>query len=562
MGSSDGRKLRVGLLMDSFNIPAWAYLMLKKIGSSTYAEIKLCVLNDARKVKTTFIPKAKDNLGSLFYIAYRKFENRLFKPYPNAFEVKDATELLENIPIIRIKPRQTEYFSWVEDKDTEELDKFEIDVFIQLGFGILRGKVLGSAKFGIWYYHHGDNNAHRGVPAGFWEVFEHHPVTASMLQILNKDFDNGLVLFKSYSATDSLSINRNCNNFYWKTLSFIPRKLKELHKIGEEKFFSKVREENQHLTFYSHRLYQQPKNAEFTILLVKHLIKYAAFKISNIIFFQQWILLFNMCDGTSTEFWRFNKIIPPKDRFWADPYILYIDNIYYIFIEEFLYRNKKGHISVLTMDDKGNYNNPVKILERPYHLSHPFIFKWDGIYYMIPESFSNKTIEVYKCTDFPYKWEFYKNMFEDITAADTILYNYHQTWWLFTTVAENDGASPWDELFVFYSDNPLGGDWKAHLQNPILSDARRARPAGKILEYNGNIYRFSQDCSKGYGYGIRVNQIVKLNETEYHEREISFIEPNWDKHIKSVHTFDHENRLTIIDGKVRRLQLPQSWWRN
>ena len=57
-----------------------------------------------------------------------------------------------------------------------------------------------------------------------------------------------------------------------------------------------------------------------------------------------------------------------------------------------------------------------------------------------------------------------------------------------------------------------------------------------------------------YGYGLKINQIVKLNENEYKESEIISLEPNWDKNIVGVHTINKENELTVIDGKYKRFR--------
>jgi len=54
------KKLRLGLLLDSFEVPAWIYLMLKKIQNSDYAEINLIVLNgisNKKKIREGFIVK-------------------------------------------------------------------------------------------------------------------------------------------------------------------------------------------------------------------------------------------------------------------------------------------------------------------------------------------------------------------------------------------------------------------------------------------------------------------------------------------------------------------------
>ncbi|HMT30408.1 MAG TPA: hypothetical protein PKD91_14130, partial [Bacteroidia bacterium] len=103
-----------------------------------------------------------------------------------------------------------------------------------------------------------------------------------------------------------------------------------------------------------------------------------------------------------------------------------------------------------------------------------------------------------------------------------------------------------DELYIYHASSPFG-PWLPHKQNPVISDVRRARPAGKIFQYQGKTYRPSQDCSKTYGYGIRINEILRLDENHYEEKEIDFIEPLWDKSIKGTHSFVFENKLTMID---------------
>jgi len=559
--SNEGKKtLRIGLLMDCLNIPAWVHLMLKRIKHSDYAEIELVVLNKAHNAKKKESQKAEKNLISkilshwpvLVNILYFKFWEKRFKPTPDALETQNTTNLLADVPKIEVTPIQKKYSQWIKDEDIEKIKNYDIDVFVRLGFGILKGKILKSAKYGIWSYHHGDNEVNRGMPAGFWEVLENIPITGSILQILNEDLDNGQMLYRSYSATDPVSVKMNRNSCFWKSASFVTRKLEELSRVGEENFFRRVNAENKHINFYSNELYRAPRNGRLLKLVFAHLKRDLKRRLHRRCFLDQWFLMFDLRDKMSSSFWRFKKIVPPKDRYWADPFVVYKDSRYYIFIEEFPYNMRKGHISLLVMDEQGKYSEPIKILERSYHLSYPFIFEWEDNYYMIPESGENRTIEVYKCLKFPDKWELHKVLMKNITASDATLFHHEQRWWLFTNVVENEGASYYDELFLFYSDSPLSDNWVPHPMNPIVSDVRRARPAGKFFEHNGSIYRPSQNSTYWYGYGMKINQVVQLSETAYEEKEVSSIEPNWDKKITCVHTLNHENRLTIIDGKLTR----------
>jgi hypothetical protein len=545
-------KVRVGLLLDSFVLPAWAYEMLVILQQSAYAEIALIVLNDSGEPKRrSLFSRVVGAWGTILYLAYCKLEAKVFAVDPDAFERRNAATLLRDVPVIRAKPHRTTYSDRIQDDDTAKIEKHTIDVFVRLGFRILRGKILRAARYGVWSYHHGDNDVNRGGPPGFWEVFHGHAVTGSILQILNEDLDNGTVLYRSFSTTDRHSVRRNRNNFYWKSLSFLPRKLQELHAVGGTEFLRRLSSDDR-LTFYSRRLYVTPGNWEFALLLTKHLVRNAARKARRVLFPDQWILLFDLRDGLSQSLWRFKRIIPPRDRFWADPHVVYRDGAYHIFIEEFLYRSGKAHISLIEMDEKGNYSEPKKVLDRPYHLSYPFVFEWNRDYYMIPESSANRSVEVYKCVAFPDKWEFCTTLMENVTAVDATLLPYGRKWWLFTNMREHGGASKWDELFLFYADTPLSSNWTPHPGNPVVSDVRKSRPAGRIFEQGGQLYRPSQNSEGEYGYGLKINRIVALSETEYREEESSSIEPKWAADLRGIHTLSHANRLTVVDANVSR----------
>jgi hypothetical protein len=204
------------------------------------------------------------------------------------------------------------------------------------------------------------------------------------------------------------------------------------------------------------------------------------------------------------------------------------------------------------MDKEGSYSRPVKVLERDYHLSNPFVFQWNGDWYMMPETADNMTIEMYKCVKFPYEWKFEKVLMRGVAAFDPVLFYHQQKWWLYANIIENKGASSDDELFLFSSADPLSGEWAPHPENPVVSDVRRARPAGRIFEYNGRIYRPSQDCSIRYGYGLRINQILKLSDTECREAEVDYARPLWCKNLDGVHSFAYEKGLTVIDVLVKK----------
>lgn len=548
------KKIRVGVLIDSFQIPAWSYKMLELIQNGGAAEIVLLIKNESSSAPVSESGSIFQNSDTLLYKIYRKLDRKLFKANPDAFKRMDVDRLLADIPVIKTIPRKTKFSDYIPDEDLAEIRDYDVDVLIRMGFRILRGDILKVARYGIWSYHHGDNAVNRGGPPGFWEVMNNEDATGVVLQILTEDLDGGLNLFKSFSLTDHISVNRNTNNYYWKALSFLPDKLNELKKSGPEFFFKNVRENNKELLFYDKPLYKNPGNLKMLGLLWKKFQIVLSNKWNDIFKYDQWILLYKISKKAevSTAFYQFNRIIPPKDRIWADPFIVYRNNKYYIFIEELLYSTNKGHIAVIEMDEMGNYEKPFPVLEKDYHLSYPNIFELEGTLYMIPETKENKTIELYRCVNFPDNWKFESNLMENISAVDTTIYFKDRFYWMFTNIRRNEGASSHDELFLYYSEDLFSGNWKYHPKNPIISDVRKARPAGKIFEHEGTIYRPSQDCSRHYGYGLNLNKIEILNSEDYKEVLVDKALPDWDADLKGIHTFNNERNLTFSDAIYRR----------
>lgn len=556
MGAPEaGKKLRLGILLDSYRVPAWIYSMLERIHRSDYAQIALVVMNDTPARPKGRVRSLLANRHHLLYIAYRKLDARLFRPRPDAFADRDLHDFLADVPCLRAVPRRADRSDRFAPEDLQRIDELGLDLLVRLGFRILRGEILTSAKLGVWSYHHGDNQVNRGGPPGFWEVMERHPVTGSMLQILSEDLDAGLVLSRSYSATDRWSVKRNRNGYYWKTSNLLPRALRTLHRQGAEVYLAEKRAENNYPALYAHRHYRKPGNRELAPYLTRHLFAYLRHRLAHRFSFNQWSLLYDLRDGISSSFWRYQRIAPPKDRFWADPHVVLRDGSYYVFFEELFYRHRRGRISVLTVDEAGRVGRPVPVLEPEYHVSYPFLFTWEDQTYMLVESAAVRRIQVFRCEEFPRRWVFHRNLLQGVDAVDATLFEHDGRWWLFANIKEHEGASDCDELFLFHADSPLSDSWIAHPMNPIVSDARRARPAGSLFRQQGAIYRPSQDCSDGYGYGLVLNRVTVLTDTDYREEEVVRVGPDWDKAVRGMHTLSHCQRLTVIDAKIRRSRL-------
>jgi len=544
--------LRIGVLLDSLDVPAWEYRLIEMILQGNYASIEVFIVNMGIPPRPPWHVRLRRHRKHLLYFLYAKLDETVFRPTPNAFALKNLRELLPDTPTQLVHPLQKRYDDYFSEDDIKRIEAYQLDVLIRFGFRILKGKILTAAKHGIWSYHHGDNRVNRGGPAGIWEVFRDMPETGVTLQRLTERLDGGIALYRSWARTYPFSPVVNKNGFYWTATSFLPRMLELLYRVGEQKFSERIAPLQPAWDVYQHRLYRAPSNWEAWRFAWKQFGKICWFYCKRVWQREQWFLLFAIADDIAMVFWRFKKILPPKDRFWADPHVICRDDRYYVFLEEYLYASGKGHLSVMTIERNGQWTPPVKVLEKATHLSYPFVFEWEGRTYMMPESYEDRTISLYECRRFPDQWEHRLNFMEHVSAVDSTLFYYHDTWWLFTTIIEHDGGGLDNELFLFYSDRLFSTDWQPHPLNPIVSDVKNARSAGKIFVKDGKIYRPSQDGSRRYGYGFNLNEIITLTTTDYREQMVVSVHPTWDERIEGVHTLTYQDGLTIIDGVMNR----------
>jgi hypothetical protein len=543
--------LRIGVLIDSFAQRKWIHQVINEIQSSGFAEIAVVIKNEA----ATSSQPAPGRLASywhnrqyLLYALYDKLDQRRVKVSPDAFEITDLKPLIGDIPIVPVTPIEKKYSDWFPAETLDQIRGFDLDVALCFGFRILKGEALNIARHGVWSFHHGDNLVNRGGPAGFWEVMDGSPVTGSVLQILTEDLDNGRVMYRSWSPTaDRFSVKANRNNLYWKSAAFVIRKLKEL--ADGVPIAPPV--EKQVYQPYSNRLYRMPRNREMLPRLWRLGAKYVASKFQAALYSDQWTLAYRFrsgpCDANNTLY-RFKNLIPPKDRFWADPFAIQSGEHFYVFLEEYPYEFAKGHISVIELDRKGVVSGPRKVLEHDYHLSYPFVFEWNGNYWMIPESAANKTVELYRAKAFPFVWQLEKVLMTDVRAKDATLAEIDGTWWMFVSISEH--SIP-DELYLFSAPSPLG-PWTPHQRNPVKSDVRGSRPAGALFEWNGEVYRPAQDSSGRYGYAISINRVTQLDHDHFSEEQVSNILPNWSDDLLATHTISIAGDLSVVDCLRKR----------
>ncbi len=541
-------ELKIGLLLNSFTIESWVYEIINNLLKEKNISVDLVVLNDLpnpkqkinKKVKNNRFGKIKNELNDnyLFY-NYLKWDKNYYKEDIDAFEKKDSAKILENIEILLVNPRRTKFSDFIEGEDLKKIQEKKLDVIIRFGFRILKGDIFKSAKYGIWSYHHDDNIDYRGGPGLFWEIYENNPRSGTILQILNEKLDDGKVIYRSISNTKKLSFHKNRNQNYWKTSTFILRRLKHLQKFGWE-FIENLETYNEKL-IYNKGIYTFPNNKQTLKLHFKLLTRNLILNFREHFFEEYWEIIFK---NKNKKF----KIKHEKEHWYADPFPIMNNDKIYLFFEDFNKKEGIGCISFVELGGNNKVSKPKIALKESFHLSYPHLFDYGGKYYMIPESKENNDVRLYEAIEFPSKWKYVKTLINDIKAVDTTTLFYENKVWLFTNV-EKHGSSSWEELYLFYANN-LFEDWQSHPLNPVISDVSCSRMAGNLFANSkGEIFRPNQDCSVTYGYATNISQITKLNKSEYKEKIIKKILPKNLGNYNGTHTYNKINDIEFYDAK-------------
>jgi len=202
-------------------------------------------------------------------------------------------------------------------------------------------------------------------------------------------------------------------------------------------------------------------------------------------------------------------------KFVADPFLVEENSTWHLFFEVYNLKSKQGDIAIATSNDAKKWEYKQVVLDEPFHLSYPYVFKWQDDYYMIPESFEANSVRLYKAIDFPSQWSFVTTLVKDQEFIDPSVVYFNDKWWLFVAITGND------TLLLYYADN-LTGPWYEHSQSPIVKgDKNIARPGGRVLVYDDSIFRYTQDGDPTYGNQIWAFEITELTPTSYKEEKVS-----------------------------------------
>ena len=405
--------------------------------------------------------------------------------------------------------------------------------------GIFQGKILCAAKKGIISFYNDDNQWNRGGAPGFLEVYLKRPATDFSIRILNEN--GGDVIFRGEITTKSFYAS-NLVNLYQAASFFMTHIIKDYAATGNlpptlpKNFSSNMPTEAPKLT----TILSYPIQTYSTVAppLLKRWILGRH---------RRWSVAYIMSDWTTADLSKATVIKNPKGRFLADPFVVAHASRTIIFAEDYHYSNDRGVISAVEIFSDGSYELIPDVIKEHFHLSFPYTFEYKGDLYMIPESCEARAIKLYKCIQFPRKWEYLYDIMEGISAVDTMVFEHLNKWWMLTNIAP-DGTREYWQLCAFNADSPLSKEWQPHPQNPICFSTEFGRNGGILRDRSGTIYRVRQKQGFGrYGAAASIAKIARLDMECYDEVFYQRVEPKFLPNLVGNHHMHSDGTFTVFD---------------
>ena len=535
------RPLRFGVMCSANGLTDFARKCIANITRDGIAVPVLLIVDKSIAVPNSVRTKLRKSIrldGNLWHVQSKLFPlSRL-----EAYRVQPLDACLPGVERILCKPEtKGKWSQYFQAADLAEIQSRNLDFILKFGFGIIRGAVLESARYGVWSFHHDDEEKYRGGPPGFWEIYRGDPVTGALLQRLNDRLDGGIVLYKCFVPTDGASHRANLQRIQecswhmvrWACLDVIHGRLEAFRALPSKT---------------TAPIYRAPKDFQVLRFWLRLAANWIRYKLAN----------------QRVDEWNVGLVNHPQAAFldpqfkpvvqWsaykefgqmvADPFPISSGDSARILVEEFNWSTEKGRISELRGSGAQTIITPV--IDEGLHMSYPYCFRDAGVTYAIPECGEAKSIFLYRLDELTGNWRREAVLLDGVDAVDATVFQHDGRWWLLHSGSVGCGA--WS-LYVWHAPSLLG-PWQPHLANPVKTDVKSSRPAGNLFLHDGNLYRPSQDGRTSYGGALCINRVDELSLECFRETPVRWIAPDpQGPYPNGLHTLSGCGQYSLIDGK-------------
>lgn len=238
------------------------------------------------------------------------------------------------------------------------------------------------------------------------------------------------------------------------------------------------------------------------------------------------------------------SLIKIKNDYWgADPLLFETDGKTYLFFELFNKKKKKGTIAVSEYVNN-SFNDYKEILSEPFHLSFPFVFKYKGEYYMIPETGSVHKIILYKAKNFPFEWEKENVLLDNLSSSDNIVFHNQ----LISSIMDGNPSTCFNVQYELDEELKINKEICRSNSSP-----NGVRNAGPIFKYKNCFVRVGQYCpNNDYGKGLSFYKTDSFKTID----SFAFLKTILPEDIfgesiySGIHTYSFSSMLECVDAKI------------
>ncbi len=519
--------LRIGILADGPALQAWLGPVINSMTAHGVVE----------SIDVFFFAQSSDTSAASSSWLFRKLERWSRGREQDGFAPADS--LPESA---RRHQLSGSISSGLTPGDRELISSWKPDVLLIETASSLKGDCTGVARLGVWSFLFGEPEFRATCPPYWREALEASSVSSVSLLVHDRFFEKGRIV-ESFATPNLASLRFTCDQAAPLSAAGLAL-VRTLTKAAERQQSPKGGVE---IVIGSGEP-RLPSGMETAGFIAGKLQRSAVLRARARGKELRWVVGIRRNSGDSKlpdpgEGEPFAEIPNPRGHFYADPFIVESNSRHWLFLEDWIDCNGRACLVCMEVLPGGGFGEPAVILDKPYHLSYPHVFCHEGEFFMIPESADGGIVELYRATRFPFEWKPEAALMEDTRLVDTTPFHYEGSWYFFTSTVEQP-----EEAYLFTS-NKIDGKWHYHPSNPISTDTRRLRGAGAIFRAGNALIRPAQDCSRGYGYQVAFNEILRLSPREYSERQVGRLGATWTPRLTGAHTFNADSEYQVVDGQ-------------
>jgi len=533
-GNSPNGLLSIGIVLEAHVVPAWAAELLGDLQRDERIVLRFVLLAPARPPETA---RGRGLRDRAVYAVFKLYEGADRLLFGRGWRLSEHTDLRRHLPGVPIVS---------EEKSRDDAGRVAepLDMLFTLGFVYVPAPLAESARYGVWSLECGGAEYAAINLALFWTVYAGSPTFSITLRASTPTHTH--VLYTSQTAATPISLHRNRQVATRKGAYYVSQRLREVQERG----LAAVAASNLGAAAFPSADWPTPSPLQTIVCVGKIARRVLTRQNDRRMHRERWFIAYRRLpagEEPGQAFDGFQVLTPPPGHSFMDPFLYCSEGARYIFFEDFEDRAGQAVISYVEIDEDGRASEPRVALRRPYHVSYPCVFEWNGDIYMIPETTANRALELYRSDAFPDRWILDRVLARDVLAADSTVFVQGGRLWLLTSLA-TPGTVVDDELCVFSADS-LDGEWVEHPMNPVVADHARARPAGYIFSRNGDLIRPAQDGRHRYGSAVVFNRIERLSETEYREVPIRRFDGGSIAKNIGTHTYSFDGTFEAVDGR-------------